>query len=115
MEKKMNETEMMQFVKENRNQVPSRNHKFDTWTIEKQYKMLLWYIESDKQKKLYGDLTREARKFVTLCSHTHFTATDYAKIIEIAKSRMEDARQQQIDDIDAQIARLQEIKNSLNK
>lgn len=111
----MTQDEMKEFVEKNRASVPSKNRKFDTWTIEKQFKMMQYYIEADKQKKLYGDLSREARRFVTLCSHAHFTATDYMKIIEIAKSKMEDARKKQIDDIDAQIARLQELKDSLNK
>lgn len=111
----MTQNEMKEFVETHRNCVPQKNHKFDTWNIEKQFKMIQFYIESDKQKRLYGDLSREARRFVTLCAHAHFTVADYLKIIEIAKSRMDDARKQQIDDIDSQIAKLQALKESLNK
>lgn len=111
----MDASEMEQFINENIGLVTNRTmKKFGTWSLEAKYDYIKKRIEwesSVKDAKYNGKLCNQVKK---LMIRKKATVDDVNEVIDICNSFIGELKQAELDKIDNEIKRLQELKNSLS-
>ena len=111
----MDASEMEQFIKENIGLVTNRTmKKFNTWSLEAKYDYIKKRIEwesSVKEAKENGKLCNQVKK---LMLKKKATVDDVNEVIDICHNFIGELKQTELDKIDNEIKRLQELKNSLS-
>ena len=111
----MDASEMEQFINKNIDLVTNRTmKKFSTWSLEAKYDYIKKRIEwnsSVKEAKENGKLCNQVKK---LMIRKKATVDDVNEVIDICNSFINELKQAELDKIDNEIKRLQELKNSLS-
>lgn len=111
----MDASEMEQFINEHIGLVTNRTmNNFNTWSLEAKCDYIKKRIEWDssvKDAKENGKLCNQVKK---LMIKKKATVDDVNEVIDICRSFISELKQAEIDKIDNEIKRLQELKNSLS-
>lgn len=110
----MNETEMQQFVTENINIVPKNQlKKVQGLELKKQVSKIQFYIDVQKMKADAAEKNKIVNKVREMFDKRHATIDDAKEVIKFAQEFVDSFKQRQIEDIDRQIAELEELKLNL--
>lgn len=108
-------SEMEQFINENIGLVTNRTmKKFNTWSLEAKCDYIKKRIEwnsSIKEAKENGKLCNQVKK---LMIRKKATVDDVNEVIDICNSFIGELKQAELDKIDNEIKRLQDLKNYLS-
>lgn len=115
MEKNINEKELQQFVEENINLVPKNQmKKFNGMSLEGKVSRIKFYQDMIKLKEDAKIKNSIPNKVKDLFELKHGTVEDAKAVMKFCEDFISSYRDKQIADIDAEIAKLQAMKQSLN-
>lgn len=110
----MNETEMQQFVTENISIVPKNQlKKVQGLELKKQVSKIQFYIDVQKMKADAAEKNKIVNKVADLFDRRKASIEEVKEVIKFAQEFVDSFKQRQIEDIDRQIAELEELKLNL--
>ena len=112
----MNENEMVQFVNENNDIVPkNRRNKFLNMSIDEQVESIKKWQEIKKLRNEWAEKNKIENRVVELLTKRNATTEDVLKVIEVCKDYITDCKEKELAKIDDEIARLNNMKKSIEE
>lgn len=112
----MNENEMVQFVNENNDIVPkNRRNKFLNMSIDEQVESIKKWQEIKKLRNEWAEKNKIENRVVELLTKRNATTEDVLKVIEVCKDYIKDYKEKELAKIDDEIARLNNMKKSIEE
>ena len=112
----MNENEMVQFVNENNDIVPkNRRNKFLNMSIDEQVESIKKWQEIKKLHNEWAEKNKVENRVVELLTKRNATTEDVLKVIEVCKDYIKDFKEKELAKIDDEIARLNNMKKSIEE
>ena len=110
----MTKEDKIQFINENIDVVPRlRMKKFQALDLDKQVEQVQNYIERKKWQQEWEENNKVFNRVKDLFDKRHGTVEDAKEVIRIMQDFIETTKQREIEKIDAEIAKLQEMKKTL--
>jgi len=111
----MSEEQMQQFVDEHLNLVP-RNQvgKFNELSLERKVGKIQLYIDFAKQREAARERNRIVNRVKELFEKRKASLEEVKDVAKLCEDFISTFKQRQIDEIDAEIRKLQMMKDSLN-
>ena len=111
----MDASEMEQFINENIGLVTNRTmKKFNTWSLEAKCDYIKKRIEWNSSVKEAKENCKLCNQVKKLMIRKKATVDDVNEVIDICHNFIGELKQAELDKIDNEIKRLQELKNSLS-
>lgn len=110
----MNEEEMQQFVEENIHMVPkNQQKKFDAMTLKQKVSKIQLYQDIARMREEARIKNSILNRTKELFDKRHATVDDAREVLQFCTEFIDNFRQHQIEEIDRQIAELEQKKKSL--
>lgn len=110
----MDSETMEAMIEDNISIVPkNQRKKFDALTLEQKAKKIQFYYDVQKMKEDARIKNSIINKVKELFDKRHATVDDAKEVIKFAQEFVDNFRQHQIEEIDKQIAELEQMKESL--
>ena len=114
MEKNINEKELQQFVDENINIVPKNQmKKFEAMPLKDKAAKIRFYQDIQKLKEDAKIKNSVINRVKEVFDKRHATVDDAKEVLDFCNEFISSFKQREIEKIDAEIQRLQEMKSSL--
>ena len=111
---KMSENEMVEFVNNNINVVPkNQSKKFNALELKDKVTKIQFYIDMEQIKADARIKNSVLNRVKEVFDKRHATIDDAKEVIKFAQEFVDNFRQHQIEEIDRQIAELEQMKESL--
>lgn len=115
MEPIMNAEEMKAFVEQNKHLVPRNQvQKFNVLTLEKQVSKISFYLDMQKMREDAKERNKIINRVKELFNKRHASVDDAKDVLGFCSEFITNYRQRELDKLDAEIARLEELKLQLN-
>ena len=102
-------------IEDNISIVPkNQRKKFDTLTLEQKAKKIQFYMDMEQIKADARIKNSVLNRVKEVFDKRHATIDDAKEVIKFAQEFVDNFRQHQIEEIDKQIAELEQMKQSLN-
>ncbi len=106
--------EAVQFINENINVVPKIMYKrFMNLSVEEQVAKIKHYIQRNKQIEEWREHSKMVNRVKDLFEKRHATVQDAQEVMKYCTEFINNFKQTEIDRLDAEIAKLQAMKNSI--
>lgn len=110
----MNNEQMEQFINENISLVPRvMKSRFEKLSIEQKVEKIKDYIQHKQWQAEYQEKNRMVNRVKELFTKRHGTVQDAKEVLEFCNEFINSFKQREIDEIDKQIAALEERKKML--
>lgn len=110
----MNEEEMQQFVEENIHMVPKNQiKKFESMTLKQKVSKIQLYQDIARMREEARIKNSVLNRVKEVFDKRHATVDDAKEVIKFAQEFVNNFRQHQIEEIDRQIAELEQMKQAL--
>ena len=112
--KEISVEKMVEFINANSEFIPARSvEKFKTFDIEKQYHKMQWYIKSNQMKNEMKDKNVLAVRVQRMFDAKNASVEDAQAVIEFCNGYIEEMKQKTLSDIEKEIERLMQLKETL--
>jgi len=110
----MDEQQMQQYVEDNIHMVPKNQiKKFESMTLQQKVSKISFYYDMQKLREDARIKNSVLNRVKEMFDKRHATVDDAKEVIKFAQEFVDNFRQHQIEEIDRQIAELEQMKEAL--
>ena len=110
----LTEKEMMEFINSNLNLIPKRTvGKFDEYDLNTKYRKMVWWKKNSERKMNEKNENVYVIKVKRILENKSITIEDVIEIINYCNKHIETIKSSKLEEIEKEIQRLNELKETL--